>query len=313
MALKMNLLFFLLLSGGPFAAVSDAVQTAGKNDFPVLTEPYLGQKPPGMAPEIIASEFPFPLVGGVFSPDGKELFFLFRSGVMETRLENGRWLEPQLAPFSGKYRHSDLNFSPDGRKLFFASTRPLEKDGPPLSHYDLWVVQRTETGWSEPESLGPLINSEHFESFPSVAENGDLFFFREIRTGRSRTADIYRSKYRDGRYAAPEKLGTEINSDDLDLDPFVAPDESYLIFLSFRPGGFGRADLYISFRKNDGSWAPAVNMGEKINTAGDEFCGRVTPDGKYFFFDRSAQQPRPFNKYWVSAKIIEDLKKTAMR
>mgnify|MGYP001189029560 CR=1 FL=1 len=295
-------------------------------DLSKFSGPYLGQKPPGTTPEPF--NVPSQIGGPVFSPDGNELIFRESSGrprLVISRLENGRWTEPRAAGFSG----GDLNYSPDGRKLFFVSNDPLQKDVPLFDHLDLWVVQRTETGWSEPASLGPPVNSEQHECWASMAGNGNLYFFRsgggKARTvpggvmvgpapgGKPGEADIYCSKFVDGRYTEPEKLGPEVNSDAADLDPAIAPDESYLVFQSNRPGGFGQMDLYISFRNRDGSWAPAVNLGDKINSAGSEASGRVSADGKYLIFNKANLQTRTGGRYWVSAKIFEELRKTAAK
>ena len=319
----------LLLAGAiAWAVLSVRPAEAGNQsqpvDFSKFSGPYLGQKPPGMTPELF--EFTSRIGGPVFSPDGKELIFRGPKGLMVATMKNGRWTEPRAAGFSG----GDLNYSPDGRKLFFSSNNPLQKDVPPLKHMDLWIVERTETGWTEPANLGPSVNSEQHESWASMAENGNLYFFRDGGGGTAQTAgggfvvggasggtpravDIYCSKFQDGRYAPPEKLGPEINSDAADLDPSVAPDESYVVFHSNRPGGFGQMDLYISFRKGDGSWTPAVNMGDKINSAGSEGSGRVSGDGKYFFFNKSNIQTRTGGRYWVSAKIFDELRKSAIR
>jgi hypothetical protein len=317
----------LLCASAPTVRILRSEETGSQtpqNDFPVLTGPYLGQKPPGMTPEVLV--FPAPLREGVFSPDGCELMLPTPSGIMVTRLENGRWTQPKTAGFSG----GDMNYSPDGRKLFFASNRPLQKDGPPLNHYDLCVIRRTETGWSEPDNLGSPINTEQHESYASIAGNGNLYFFRDGGGGTAQAAgggvvvrgapggtppgvDIYCSKFLNGRYAIPEKLGPEINSEAVDLDPFIAPDESFLIFHSNRAGGFGQMDLYISFRNRDGAWTPAVNMGDKINSAGSEACGRVSAGGTYFFFNKSNLQTRTRGLYWVRTKIFEELKTTAIK
>lgn len=297
--MKKTKLFFCCL-------LSAVVLISQQSDFPDLSGPYLGQKPPGMTPEVFAPELRSTMVGFAFSSDGTELYFESGSGIMFSRQENGRWTKPQTAPFSGRYRDFDFNFAPDGANLFFTSNRPLMKDGAPQNQFDIWVVHRTETGWSEPINIGLPINTEQNEVYPSVSTNGNLYFFRQPVSSPKWVADIFCSKFVDGHYITPEKLGNEINSEFPDIDPFIAPDESYLIFHSFRESGFGRADLYISFRKNDGTWTRALNMGDKINTADGDSSGRVSHDGKYFFFARSNLQAR--KSYWVSANIIEELR-----
>jgi hypothetical protein len=97
----------------------------------------------------------------------------------------------------------------------------------------------------------------------------------------------------------------------MDLGPFVDPDESYLIFESARPGGYGFSDLYISFKRSDGSWTPALNMGEPINSSARETAASVSPDGLYLFFLSDRHQQWDSNPYWVSAQVIEDLRQVA--
>ena len=96
-----------------------------------------------------------------------------------------------------------------------------------------------------------------------------------------------------------------INTEHDEYDLFIAPDESYLIFSSDRPGGFGNVDLYISYKKGDGTWTEPKNMGRNINSGGAVFPS-VTDDGRFLFF----QSRRGGNGdiYWVDAKIIEELK-----
>ena len=122
--------------------------------------------------------------------------------------------------------------------------------------------------------------------------------------------DIYRSRLIDGKYQELENLGAPVNTEYPEVDPFISADESYLIFCTDKPGGFGGYDLYISFRKSDGSWTPPVNMGEGINTTGAEFRPGVSPDQKYFFFtsDRSGAG----EIYWVSTDIIQLLKSSSL-
>jgi Tol biopolymer transport system component len=93
---------------------------------------------------------------------------------------------------------------------------------------------------------------------------------------------------------------------ELESDPCIAPDESYLIYCSKTLDGFGGYDLYITFRIPNGSWTEPINMGEGINSSGFDWIPFITSDGKYFFFnsDRSGNG----DVYWVDTKIIETLK-----
>lgn len=119
--------------------------------------------------------------------------------------------------------------------------------------------------------------------------------------------DILRSKFKNGNYLPSDTLPDCINSKFEDWTPFVAGDDSYLIFASTRQSKY--CDLYISFHdlKND-TWSEPVNMGDAINTESQETYPTVSPDGKYLFFTRYTDENNDMDIYWVSAKIIDVLK-----
>ena len=126
------------------------------------------------------------------------------------------------------------------------------------------------------------------------------------RGGVGRT-DVYRSKNLDGVYGVAENLGPVVNSEESDVDPFVAPDESYLIVCQEKEGGYGEWDLYVAFRRKDESWTRPVNLGENVNSRGYEVRPYVTPDGKYLFFTSyRSLDPHDGGIYWVDASVIED-------
>jgi hypothetical protein len=319
--------------------ISQAQEKA--SDFPALKGPYLGQDPPGMtalifAPGIVSTGHIEKCA--TFTPDGKEFYFAVlgeaTSFIAFMKIEDNRWTGPQIAPFSGRYEDDEFGLSPDGKKLYLASYRPLTIKGQSDDNSNLWVVSRTNTGWSEPHSLGSFINTDDSEYYPSVANDGTLYFYRREKDDNG-DWDIYSSRFVEGNYTKPERLGDTINSSNWDFDPFIAPDESYLIFSSLdRVGGHGASDLYISFRKQDGSWTKAINLGNEINSSRWEFSPRVTVDGKFLFFASNRRFREPFpetvityeekmkmlNKelnspgnghsdiYWVDAKIIEELR-----
>jgi len=317
--------------------VSPASLFAQTSDFPVLKSPYLGQKPPGMTPEILApgivstnaGEF-----GSTFTPDGREFYFAI-SGAPFTviafmKLADQGWTRPEIAPFSGKYGDWDLNFSPDGKKLYFTSDRPFSGKGPRMDNSNLWVVEKTKTGWSTPKSLGAPINTDGSDNYPSTTDDGTLYFFHNDKGEND--SDIYFSRSSGDTYSESVRLGEAINSTYAEWDPFIAPDESYLLFCSVnRPDGYGDSDLYISFRREDGTWTEAVNMGEKINTSKREICPSITADGKYLLFTsarkvtdksfckRQANYQEMINEltspgngesdiYWVDARVIDQFR-----
>jgi hypothetical protein len=111
----------------------------------------------------------------------------------------------------------------------------------------------------------------------------------------------------DGRYAPPRRLIGGVNSPNVADHSFIVPDESYILFDSTRPGGQGgEGDLYVCFRRPDGSWSEAVNLGDAVNTNGITFCPSVSPDGQYIFYTAN------LDVYWVSAQILEPLRTKAL-
>lgn len=167
-------------------------------------------------------------------------------------------------------------------------------------------MERTETGWSEVKSLGVA-----FDDIPIMrltASSEGTYFLDE----RTREGTIRVSRLIDGQREAPRALGDEINSGMWTAHPFIAPDESYLIWDSEREGGYGESDLYISFRLEDGSWGAAINLGDGINSELDDAFGTVTPDGKYLFFYRD-MSPGNLDIFWADAQVIETLRLEAAR
>jgi Tol biopolymer transport system component len=309
-----------------------------QNKAPVLEGPYFGQEPPGMTAEVFAPGIVSTGHGefcSVFSPDGTEFYWSLTGAPYPTIVvihqDGGRWTEPEIAPFSGKCYDVDMAFTPDGKQLFFCSRRPLDGAGPPINHVDIWFVERDGGRWSEPRHLEGPVNSSALEYYPIFASNGTLYF-SSTRPGGLGSGDIYRARFKDGMYQEPENLGPTINTVNFEGDLFIAPDESYIIVTCYdRSDSFGSGDLYISFRQGDGSWSTMKNMGDSINSAANEHCPMLSPDGKYLFFSSGrSRHPDYSNKaitfhekiemmnswgngrnediYWIDSKIIEELR-----
>jgi Tol biopolymer transport system component len=222
------------------------------------------------------------------------------------KFRDNQWTQPEIASFSSaEFKDCFPAFSYDGGKLYFVLRRPVESGGE-SGPYNIWIADRTSSGWSKPEPMDPPVNSEHYDGGPSFSKDGTLYFFSN-REGGKGSFDIYCSKFVDGRFIEPENLGDKINTESMDLYAFIAPDEGCLIFASNRPGGFGSVDLYIAFRRQDGSWTKAKNMGDKINSKDGENFPWISPDGEYFFFgsDRNGNN----DVYWMDAGIIDALRK----
>ncbi|MBN9379904.1 MAG: PD40 domain-containing protein [Chitinophagaceae bacterium] len=223
-----------------------------------------------------------------FSPTGDTLYFLkgfpdagFFS-ICVSYKKNGKWSAPRVASFSGMYTDADPFVTRDGKTLYFVSNRPINEGEPVKPDWDIWKTELTASGWGKPIHLDSTINSSASEYFPTMADNGNLYFGSGRKGGKGR-ADIYVSRFIDGKYTLPENLGDSINTSDNEYEPYIAPDESYLIFMATYPNGLGNADFYISHRVN-GTWSKAKKLPEPINSPVTEWGGKVTRDGKFFFF-----------------------------
>ncbi len=221
-----------------------------------------------------------------FTPDGRTLYFLKSAPdfsfwtIVTSRFDRGGWTTPEVAPFSGRYSDADPFITADGGKCFFISNRPT--DSQPKSDTDIWMMEKTPSGWSEPKNLGQPVNSPGSEWFPTVSSDQTLYFGSD-RPGGLGATDLYRCRLVDGKYAEPENLGVAINTKFNEFEPLIAPDQSYLIFMTARPDGSGGFDLYIS-RSRDGAWTQPASLGEPINSSANELSPKISPDGKYFFW-----------------------------
>lgn len=228
--------------------------------------------------------------GPAFTPDSRTVYFVrrvSRSGpehIMVSRFSQGRWSAPQTAEFSGQYFDKEPFIAPDGKRLFFASQRPSSgSEAKKGRDFDLWHVEKIANGWSAAKHLGPVVNTPGYENYPAVTADGTLYF-ASVREGGKGQNDLYRSRLVNGQYTQPENL-VEINTPQTDADPYVAPDGSFMIFSSDRPGSLGEGDLYVSYNR-DGKWTEPQNLGPVINTKEFEYTPLVSPDQKTLFFSR---------------------------
>jgi hypothetical protein len=135
---------------------------------------------------------------------------------------------------------------------------------------------------------------------------GGILYFSSSKSGYGK-ADVHCAKFKEGIFQKSENIGPPVNTEYRENDVFIASDESFLIFVSSdRPDSLGSGDLYISFRKLDGSWTEPVNMGQPINSSELEYCPVVSPDGKYLFF--TSRRRGNDDIYWMDAMIIDDLR-----
>lgn len=277
---------------------------AQPDDFPVLEGPYLGQKQPGMTPQLFAEG----IISGkghthgspAVSPDLKTIYWDEQENegshrkIYYSRLLDNRWTQPQFVPFTEAWDGDTPVLSPDGQTLFFNSRRPL-KDNPDLDRERIWFVTiSADNDFSDPQPVSEAINGDALHWQISIDRAGNFYFGSE-REGSLGLDDIFYAALENGEYVKVENVGRPINSENHESTPFIDPDGRYLLFVR-------RLDIFISCKQENGSWGAPVNLSEKY----PDFygtCPRVTPDGKYIFINR--YENRRANVYWVDAEIIE--------
>ena len=321
-----------------FACNKPVEKAEQETNFPILSGEYLGQTPPDtiaqlFAPDIISSGMYVRDIA--IMPDGKEIYFcvsaLGYNLIFYTKEVDGVWTKPSLPEFikNYKYMYYEPCISSDGKKLYFLSNMP--EDSTSNENENIWVTDRTENGWTAPYNLGEPVCTENSEFFPSITNDGTLYFTRQ--TKGDPVNYIYRSKLVDGKYTEPEKLPGQVNCGTNRFNAYISRDESFMIVpATGMETTLGGVDYYIVFRNEDDTWQEPVNMGAQINSDNArEWSPYISPDNKYLFFmssrsaiaDKSTTKPnfqmlldahsKPGNGnsdiYWISTKVIEKLKK----
>lgn len=272
---------------------------AQQSDFPKLSGLYLGQKPPGKTPEIFAP--------GIVSLDNKiersclvweegKHILVGRegNGLLESYFKEGKWSPLAFVNLFGE-GGMQASVSPDNKKIFF---NRFERNPDVRGGWDaqIWVIEKKVNGWSEP------VNTNISGMGPSVDLKGNLYY-STIYNG---LMCIAVSRFENGKYMEKEILPEPIYSKRELIHPCIAPDGSWMTFNTEKEKYFENdCGLFISFKNGDSSWSKPVSMGSFLKVTGPLI--RVSNDGKYLLYSWSG------DIYWVSTKIIEDLKLTELK
>jgi hypothetical protein len=259
--------------------------------------PYFGQELPGMqpvrfAPGIFIEELHAP---PIFSPGGDEVYWslmdLQPGDILFMKLVDGIWTDPAVAPFSSSEGSDSPFISSDGNKLVFLSRQNAAHGE------NIWVVEKNNGEWGTPSMLGNEVNQFNPHWQASIADNQNLYFGGES----GGAGDIFFSEYVNGSYTTAQNLGSAINTDDgLETTPFIASDESYLIFARVH-GSSPYSNLFISSKNNDDSWSEAVKM-TGLSSIYHELYPNISPDGRFMMF--LSIRSGLLLPYWVDAQII---------
>ncbi len=235
------------------------------------------------------------------SPNGDEVFFSGgpswpKCKIMHVKKNNNKWTEPKVAGFSMDCYATEPAFSPDGKYLYYSSSKG-EQD---IKQYCIWRVEKIGNNWGNPKKVIDIVDPKIWEFHPTITKGGTVYFC--YWDSLKQVGDIYKSKYSDGVYSEPEKVILPFNIQSSDTDPYIDPDEKYLIYSSTGQNSKGGYDIYISYKKKDSSWLSPINFGDKFNTKGDDDSFDISPDGRFLFIYKQD------NVYWTEIKgVFENL------
>lgn len=214
-------------------------------------------------------------------------------------------------------KKGSMSLSADLQTLYYAADYAEQGYG----RYDIYKVQRTTWGWSKPKNLGQRINSDYWDSAPSIGPDGNTIYFASNRPEGFGGIDIYMSyKNEKGYWEDAINLGPTINTKGDDQTPFIHADNQSLYFSSNGHPGFGGADFYVSRKKIDGSWTKPINLGYPINTYDNEGSIAVASNGAiaYIASDRAdsrgeldiykitlAENTRAHKTWYIKGQIVD--------
>jgi outer membrane protein OmpA-like peptidoglycan-associated protein len=192
------------------------------------------------------------------------------------------WPVPSQIHIETKQNVGTAGISPDGESMLIF-IGGMNNTG------NLYSIQRTLNGWSNPVTLGSQINSAHLESTASITPDGKTIYFASNRPGGYGGMDIYKiEKDERGNWGHPKNLGPTINTKYDEDAPFIHPDQRTLFFTSNGHNTMGGQDIFRT-RLENGVWGQPENMGFPINTPSNDSYFTLTADGRkgYFSSDRA--------------------------
>ena len=270
---------------------------------------YLGESPPINAPVLFKSEL---IPGGqlahagVFTPGMNEYYYTLSNAsfsqftVMYTRRSGDQWTTPKEAFFNSAYFEHGVHFTEDGQWVYFSSTRPITKEGN-SSNWHIWRSKKIQNGWSEAQWINIPGMDGKSASHPSLTRSGRMYF-HSYDPDFSNMA-LFVTESINGVFQKAKKIVFAEGENHNTLTPFVAPDESYLLFEK-KFDDF--LELYISYLDN-GDWQLPTRLSGNINTKnlGNPY---ITPDGQYLFYAsgqwKQDTAPNDWDIKWVSTKDV---------
>jgi outer membrane protein OmpA-like peptidoglycan-associated protein len=179
-----------------------------------------------------------------------------------------------------------LSVSTDGEFIVYAANYGNDKG---FGNFDLYIAYKTKNGWSEPENLGPNVNTGYWETAPSLSPDNRTLYFTSDRQGGFGGRDLYYcTKQPNGKFGKAINMGAVVNSNGDDLYPFICADNQTLFFASNGHEGYGGTDLFLIRKDLLGNWGKPLNLGYPLNTISDEgsICINSLGNTAYFASDR---------------------------
>lgn len=258
------------------------------------------------------------------SLDGQKLVYTrrvnnFNEDFFEASADSAGWTPGRalLGNINSQMNEGAQNISQDGQWLIFTGCN--FPDG--FGSCDLYISYLTENGWSEPENMGRTINTESWESAPSLSSDKRDLYYTSNRPGGFGGNDLYVShRLPNGTWTLPANLGPGINTLGNESAPFIHADNQTLFFTSNGLLGYGEDDLFLARKSDSNTWKTPVNLGFPINTIENEGSLVVAADGRtaYFASDRNdtrggldiysfelREDVRPARTLWVKGKVFD--------
>lgn len=246
----------------------------------------------------------------VFDPDGRTLYFQRSSNaggtILVTHRRRGGWSQPQIASFSGVWDDIEPAMAPDGSFMVFISNRPAAQGEKPVQGFyngttqsggNMWRVDRRGKGWSDPVRMPDTINRSSTIFAPAIVADGSIYFMDTF--GEKSRFRLYRSQYRNGSYEPAQPLAFS-DGTYTDVDPAVAPDESFMVFGSGRPPATSM-DLFV-VRRDGSGWGLPVHLGDELNMSGSDAEPRFSPDLQILYFSSERTMPVTYPRSLAQAR-----------
>ncbi|WP_017840815.1 TolB family protein [Methylotuvimicrobium buryatense] len=235
------------------------------------------------------------------------------NGVWQTPIHLGPDIDPNVGPnINTSAWELEPSLSDDGNALYFTRYEPGN-----LSTGDLYVAQKVDGVWQPARNWNdvpelPNLNTPTGEEHCPIIVSDSLIYFSYQQPGVTQDSDIWKVEKKNGVWQKPQSLGPRINSPYRDHLHWtgLSKDGKSLIITSTRPdfGSRGGHDEWISYQNPQGEWQEPLNLGDTINTAGEDMCWAFTPDGKQFFGGWGPQGSYDMNVMWMNKDDVPLLK-----